>query len=328
MEEEQSDGIEAQIEPITDQEDGFPGYTEYSSENYCGCKVVKIPSLNVTFLNEWEVSLEFPVVVTFIIMSSYFLCVCSMLPNIEDASSIWYYLISVLAFLFQYSYIRVISDGPGYLPFYYPLPGPHEGDDEGPLLNDMETSPSGIISRKEQYTWAKKHPRPNRCIVSAQARRMVIRPDHFCDWTQTWIGKRNHKFFLLFNIWGFLYIILFSIIGMLAIMFVLQSGKQPFMSCIYFLYVFIGILFAMLTGTFMCSHCSSLCDNVTSWEEWNHIDPNRYNDGCVTNCEDVCGSAKQWYCWPCPYSPWKGVTNEELLERYTVDYGKVHDDNE
>jgi hypothetical protein len=33
--------------------------------------------------------------------------------------------------------------------------------------------------------------------------RFVIRADHICGWIGNWVGKRNHKQFMLFNFYGF-----------------------------------------------------------------------------------------------------------------------------
>jgi hypothetical protein len=74
-----------------------------------------------------------------------------------------------------------------------------------------EFSPSGIVASQKQVEWIETQTKPNRCIFSMSARRIVIRPDHFCGWTASWIGIRNHKFFWLFNFWGFVYISIFLI---------------------------------------------------------------------------------------------------------------------
>ena len=306
-----------------DELDDFPGFTEYRVRSFHGLfDLIEIPSIPATFIGEWEISCGFPIGVSFIIVSSYLLAVFSMLPRLKTTGSVIFFPLTILAFLFLYSYYRIIRDGPGYFPFYYPLSHREgDGEDVGLLEHDCG-SPSGIISRREQDTWARKQKRPNRCIVSATARRIVIRPDHFCDWTQTWIGKRNYKFFLLFNTWGFIYICLFLVVAFAASIIETNGNQSPIIG-VYFIYIFTAFLFVVFTGLFMCSHCSQMCSNVTSWEDWNHVPPDRYDEGCVRNTEDVCGSARQWYLWPCPVSPWTDMSNEELISGYTVDYGRI-----
>ena len=303
--------------------DDFPGFTEYQVRSFYGLfDIIEIPSIQATFVGEWEVSLGFPCAVSFIILTSYLLAAFSMLPRLQIVGIALFLPLTILAFLFLFSYFRIIRDGPGYFPFYYPMSGPGTTSETSGLLEHDRASPSGIISRSEQEAWARKQKRPNRCIVSAIGRRIVIRPDHFCDWTQTWIGKRNYKFFLLFNTWGFVYISLFLIIAFAASVIETSGNQSPILG-LYFIYIFLAFLVLILTGLFMCSHCTQMCNNTTSWEDWNNIPQDRYDQGCLRNTEDVCGSSDQWYLWPCPVSPWTHMSNEELISGYEVDYGRV-----
>ncbi|OHT12119.1 hypothetical protein TRFO_03756 [Tritrichomonas foetus] len=188
------------------------------------------------------------------------------------------------------------------------------------LLIHDEESPAGIVSNKEQLHYVKKRPKPNRCIYSSTARRIVIRPDHFCDYTQSWIGKKNFKFFVLFNTYGFLYIFFFCIFDFVSMMIEITSEKHR-MLAILFIYFCLSLMFMMMTSLFVCSHCNNACTNTTSWENWNGVNPSRYDQGCIENLEDVCGTRKKFFLWLFPISPWKGKTNFELIENY-IDYGE------
>jgi hypothetical protein len=294
----------------------FPGYTDWEYTHFCCTnRAVLTRPTNVIFLGHWEISLFMPIIVCALISSSYLVAMLLIFPSHRwgiPASVI----LSVLFFLFLSSYARTIIDGPGYFPFYYPLR--HSDDsvngDSSSLLHEDNLSPSGIASTPEQIEWVAIRPKPNRCIFSKIARRIVIRPDHFCGWTTSWIGKRNHKFFLLFNFWGFFYIGVFAFCDLLAI--IATVNKPSGILVLLMIYGFAGLMFGSMTASFICSHGEGLFKNVTSWEIWNRIPSNRFDRGCLKNIEDVFGSRKIWYCYLCPISPWTIETNEDLIEEY------------
>jgi hypothetical protein len=296
----------------------FPGYTHWEHTAFCCCRnaILTLPN-KALFLGHWEVSLPFPITVNFIITSSYLVAMLLVFPYSETRSFALPVLFSILFFLFSYSYARVIIDGPGYFPFYYPDHCPdHPGGDSVPLLHSDDLSPSGIVATSDQQAWMKFHPKPNRCIFSSVGRRIVIRPDHFCGWTTSWIGKRNHKFFMLFNFWGLIYISIFIVALFFRTHNEATNQEPSILLSVYFVYLFLAMMFAMLTGTFTVSSICSVCRNQTSWEQWNGVDRRRFDQGCLNNLEDVCGPRAGWHLYPCPVSPWKGMSNDDLVRDY------------
>jgi hypothetical protein len=298
--------------------DEFPGFTEYVSKTFHGLfNLTEVPSIHATFISDWEVSLGYPCAFFCLTVSSYIVAMIFAVPAIHTAGWFLVFPFTFLFLIFVVSYVRIMHDGPGYLPFYYPLASAHsrELSDHGSLLPAGEMSPSGIISDRNQYLWAQKQPKPRRCVLSSIGRRIIVRPDHFCLWAHTWIGRRNFKPFLLCNLWGFVYIG-----SLLHIIFRALTNdvhpKNPFHVAILFSYFFIGSVVFVTTGFFTYSYLRAMCTNTTSWERWNGVDSRRYDQGCVKNSEDVCGSADKWYCWPCPTSPWSGMTNQALIEDY------------
>lgn len=291
----------------------FPGFTEWEHrELYCFRDLIYIPAIKKYFWRHWEVSLPFPIAVLTIIISSFLIEMFSILPSLGLAGKILMVVQSIFCFLFTYSYLKIIIEGPGYYSFYWPMK--HEGfNDESPLLDEEDPSPSGIMSNEDQEKWARKREKPNRCILSRSARRIVIRPDHFCDWVQIWIGKRNYKFFILFNTYGFIYIITFLVTDFLAMVVTMRNNPNV-MLVIYLIYFFLSFMFSMFTGIFMSTHIQGMIINQTNWEEWNKI--SKYNKGCIRNMEDVCGPRKQMYLWICPTSPFKGVSNSDIVGEY------------
>jgi hypothetical protein len=303
---------------LEERESPFPGFTEYNRTRFLCCNRTLIPAIHATYWGHWEVSMGMPSVVLILILSSFGMAVASMYAPLSWGMRLWFIPLIIFAVLFVVSYLRVITDGPGFFPFYYPRQHPSRN---GSLLSQGDDhSPSGIISTPEQKAWALARPRPNRCILSTLGRRIVIRPDHFCGWTESWIGKRNYKFFLLFNIWGSLYISVFLVLDIATLINALQDGVSGW-NLVHFLYGILGIVFVIMTCMFVESHGKAMVEGQTQWEIWNQIDPERYNEGCERNMEDVCGTGNKC-CWCCPVSPWTGMTNRDLVAEYTRDYGK------
>jgi hypothetical protein len=299
----------------------FPGFTEYTRTRFLCCDKITIPAIPTTYFGQWEISFSMPSFVLLLILSSYGFCVSTMLPRSAFVAWLTLSFLRIPALLFTISYVPVITDGPGFFPFYHPMPHcPREGAGRALLAPSDDHSPSGIISAPEQKTWAKTRPRPNRCILSTLGRRIVIRPDHFCGWTESWIGKRNYKFFLLFNVWGSLYVAFFLVVDVLALVNALE-GQLSIWTLIHFLYAVLAVVFLIMMCMFVHSHGRGLVKGQTQWEIWNQVDPVRYDEGCTRNVEDVCGTGSIC-CWCCPVSPWNGMTNMELIARYRWNYGK------
>lgn len=299
----------------SNESDTLPGLTEWESKDFlCFHDLVYIPKLDSYFYGHWELNLGFPVTVVTLTIISYLFDVISIIPSFNNFVITLILLQTVLFILFLYSYLKMIIDGPGYFPFYWPLV-PDKNDDESPLINQDDPSPSGIISTKLQEKWALNRERPNRCILSRSGRRIIVKPDHFCDWAQSWIGKRNSKFFLLFSTYGFFYLLIFLLTDLSALISTLKENPRPVVS-IYLIFFFLSFIFLMLTGVYMSSHCQGMIINQTNWEEWNNIPATRYDKGFRQNIEDVCGSVSEWYLWPCPISPFTQKSNSELIMDY------------
>ncbi|OHT12365.1 DHHC zinc finger domain containing protein [Tritrichomonas foetus] len=305
----------------------FPGFSKWSRTSYCCFKnAIKVENIDSLFLGHWEIDVALPITVTIIIVSSYLVAMILIFPDLANLGIYMAPIFSILFFLFIYSYFRIIIDGPGYLPFYWPMShhdnplaahhNESNGDDLSSLLDHDDLSPSGILSTSEQYLWARSRPRPNRCTLSKEGRRFVLRPDHVCGWTASWIGKRNYKFFLLFNFWGFVYIFTFTFFCVYEIIKQARSDFPSPILAVFYMYTFLALSFSLFTGSFCLSHTHQMLVNQTSWEEWKYIDSSYFDEGVKKNIEDVCGPMSKWYTYFCPISPWIGKTNEELISNY------------
>ena len=311
----------------------FPGFPIFEEKQHCFCKMTYYPEIDTYFWGEWEFQPFMPAVVILLITSSYLFSLFFCLPKYGSES---FFIIPTLTFfcvMFLVSYIQIIKTGPGYFPFYWgsrqtpqnqsnsSLVMNHENDDEtsGYLLgtNKLECPKDGIMTNDEQYKWAHQLDRPERSILARSARRIVLRPDHLCGWTTVWIGKRNHKLFMLFNFYGFFYLTLLVIyLGRDAISQVDKLENIPIFIC-EAIYSLFAISFAMMTFSFSYTSLLGFQHNVTSWEEWNQKNLRLYDRGSFRkNLEDVCGPSTNLCDWLKPISPFTNYSNEELSNQY------------
>lgn len=106
--------------------------------------------------------------------------------------------VMLFGILFMWSYLGAVCMDPGFLPFDWIR--------TRRFWYSWEEQLSGIAMTEEQVAFAKTpENRPPGCSFSGTSGRYVIRADHICGWIANWVGKRNHKQFMLLNFWGFLF---------------------------------------------------------------------------------------------------------------------------
>lgn len=293
----------------------FPGLTRWEKAKFCGvCTASYVPVLDRWFCGTWEVEWIVPLIVVSLAFSSFGVFHFLVMPFLSNQRFWWYFLL-IFLMVFLYCYYRTIRDGPGVWPFYW------SEMEEHPELPREHDSLSGIISMDLQYQWAKDLPRPPRSTLAKSARRYVLRPDHECCYTTSWIGKRNHKFFILFNFYGFIYLSCFTILCVLKIGSVIDSNTFSFEIACLFIYGVLGANFTMTTGFFFLQSVTNTLKGVTEWEKFKELFENSpFDRGWRRNLEDVFGTS--WYCWLLPTSPWTGMTNEQLARNY-IPYANI-----
>ena len=196
-------------------------------------------------------------------------------------------------------------------PYVESLPNEHPND-----IPNTDTEFCGIISTEAQFKWAEKQPKPPRTILSESARRLVLRPDHLCRWAASWIGKRNQKFYILFNLYATLYLAIFVLNDIRAAVALSSSSGKSTLLIFEFIFGMLGAICFLITLSFFLSALYDTFHNQTQWEQWNNIDPKKFDRGLKLNCEDVFGSCNQWWSFLCPTSPWKGKKNSDLFSGY------------
>ena len=315
----------------------FPGFTQFITENFCCFKTHYIPKIEATFLGSWELNIIPPLLVFLASIASFVFSILFLFPTATE-KAILIPLLSVFLIMFLISYFKIISEGPGYFPFFWGQSiGPQNlqsvsrtedsiKDPINPYFNENENQENcdendaeylGIISSEDQYKWAEKQPKPPRTILSDTARRLVLRPDHLCKWAASWIGKRNQKFFILFNFYCVLYLIIFILFDIKAIVYQLEKeNNNSALIFFYFVFGFIGALCLLLTISFLFLNIYDAIHNITQWEQWNNIDPKKFDRGFKLNWEDVFGPCNKWWTHFIPVSPWKGKNNTDISAGY------------
>lgn len=259
-----------------------------------------------------------PSVVLFIIYSSLFVYLVFQRPNLPDIFG-WKMttFLIITALLFGISYIATILTGPGYLPFYYPLQNTSPNGDVPDYF-------SGMVTNEEQLVYVKNMKLPKRTGYFSSTRRIVIRPDHFCGWTTSFIGKKNHKLFFLFNFWGITYISVFTVCSVIAAVNIGSKTSQIFAMIISIVYAMLGFVFGLLTGNFACSMLCEFSENVTTFEDMqrhrnkgNAEKVPTYDKGCCFNWEEIFGSRTKWYLWMLPIPAFNVLDDRYLIQDFS-----------
>lgn len=178
--------------------------TQWSIKRQCSCcgpyVEVFVPSKKPRkFLRHWECQPVMPIAVTiltmfclvdyFVVAYPYSYKVCQIIAPFP---------IIITCVLFMWSYFNAVCMDPGFLPFNWVQ--------TKKFYYTWQEQLSGLAVTQTQATFAKDPKnRPPHCSFSTSFGRYVIRADHICGWISNWVGKRNHKQFMLLNLYGGLY---------------------------------------------------------------------------------------------------------------------------
>lgn len=304
----------------------FPGYSSGIIYKKYGFTFMKIQGLDTIFLGSWIIKPLVPIlsILTGLVgvpLASYF---------IFSRFSYFKTLVLIdtfLMFLFIVSFVRTSYDGPGYYPFYWALgDNPVISNDESvPFKSRFDSLPEGIISNDRQLSWARMQPRPPRSIVSRTARRIVIRPDHYCKYSETWIGKRNLKFFILFTLYATLFVGLIFLCGLIVLYDDYRKGDWGLFHFMFWFRIsgeIASFEFMGLSASFFFATIISLCRGITDWERTNKLPKEKFSQGSIIkNIEDGMGPINEFYLYLWPfYSPWTNIPNDQLVAGYNNYY--------
>jgi hypothetical protein len=179
---------------------------------------------------------------------------------------------------------------PGFLPFNWV--------ETKRFWYSWEDQLNGLAVTSLQVSFARAPPnRPPGSSFSSSAGRYVIRADHICAWIANWVGKRNHKQFILFNFYGFW-------LGLSLLSFTVAETEPPLLSLKV---TEIAILFLSLTMEGCCAFtmlavfvqllCDLLQNRTTIQRMRREKGTGAYT--CGESMREVCGNdCCGW--WLCP----------------------------
>lgn len=201
-------------------------------------------------------------------------------------------ILSFFALFVCVSYFALIYLGPGYLPYTWSATRQEH--------YTWDQAMTDLVVFSEQEKEARLAPRPPRSSYSRDARRIVLRADHFCVWAQTWVGIKNHRYFLLMTFYIVVYMLVF--LSLQAVWLAEIVGKRTF----EWIFVADGVaalavfLVGCYAGFYFCSGMANAVNNVTMVEKYKGRDLGKYDRGWIQNMEEICGPRRLALCWAVP----------------------------
>jgi hypothetical protein len=215
-----------------------------------------------------------------------------VLPGVPDSSRLFVRLVyTFFWFIHLLHFLLTYWTNPGILPWNWSQTRKRSYTD-----NEIR---DGIATTREQVLWARNHDRPGRAYFSRKQGYFILRGDHYCNWTTTWIGINNHRHFIRASYYTVLYVLFLlywtgkvyshdAIVGNTKVCLVYAG-----------VLAFLGVFTAVqaVSQTVNVSHNQTISELLTGVFA---RQPNTFNRGCVRNWEEVCGS--RYYCpmWLCP----------------------------
>jgi hypothetical protein len=267
--------------------------THYIDKSRCGCRIAYFPLGNFAIWGHWKIQPLIPLVVSLTVIAIHIIFVVdtharfpTLLTLIAANSAAGLSFLSLAV-----SYILTIVIGPGYVPFNWCKTRLRQYSWEHQMANIVQFSYQVQAARLSVD-------RPPRSSFSISALRFVLRADHYCSWARSWIGIKNHRFFMLTCFWAAVYAVL-NLVGRFFffrdlfrrfdLLALLGLGTIPLL---LFMLCFSGYHFA-------CA-CRNLGRNATSIEVWRKRTAPCYDKGCIGNYEEVCGPRACIPCWVFP----------------------------
>lgn len=289
----------------------FPGLTKWENKCSCCCfQLDKITTNNVTYINGWEIKLCPVTLIIFLSILSISTYIFMFRPRLLISKTFCDVVFFIFEFLFVYSYLITICEGPGFLPFYYPL---QIGNSDNKFTDYL----SGTVSTFSQAEYVKSQPKLRRTRYFSSVKRYVVRPDHYCYWTQQFIGKKNMKTFMLFNVYGIIFVTINFLLALFHLVFLVLESKFTVFDALYMMsYMVVSCFLIGLTGTFAYKSIKNINSNITHFEKIHPEDYSFYEEECCKNWADVFGPRSQFLYWPMPIPAFHNVDTRELAAIY------------
>ena len=204
----------------------------------------------------------------FLIFSSYFVFIKAALLIFSNSSKFFFLIFfnAIICIFLILSYINSILEGPGYLDFSYPYPLV----DKSLSFINYSNNLSGRVTTNEQLQYIKSQKYPDSIHYFKSQKWLVLRPDHNCAWA-TFIGKRNHKLFILFNFYGSIFSAIILFVCLNSIVFCIKLNIIFNFIWILGLYFLISAAFCLTFLAFLIIDIHNLIHNVTRFDQLRRI---------------------------------------------------------
>lgn len=313
------------------------------------CISIQVNNHKREFWGFLELDLFGPIFVLFLIILGNFVFANTVLRFIKHEYSERFFILEVVITcvidsMLLWAFYSASWKDPGFLPYDWKSSIPTAPNDQM-NCNEKISIPkfgwraqlSGLAVNADQIEYAKRN-RPPFASFSQTAGRYIIRADHICAWTGNWVGKRNHKQFILSAFWAILMLSHFIYLHSWCV-FRIEKENNQFKALsvnrdyIYFLgpiYTVLQFLAIMIESAFLfalfCMFFDIFIDilkGTTKIQNWkmkrNNIKiPNRKwidLSQCMRNLREVCGNSFV-LCWFIPFDAFNDVlvlTEDELL---------------
>lgn len=274
-----------------------PKYSEWQQKCDCGCcKIAYFPEIKTYYCNDWEMNCTTAIFSTLIVLLMFAFELWSLIENYSDLVQLGLIIAgSFIHFFYIVSHILTMCVSPGYLPWFWNV--------ERRKYYTQQEKWSGIITNDKQKSFALDGECPERSIVSASGRRIVLRAEVNCGWISNWIGARNIRYFIVMQIWLFAVFIYYFAVFIMDMIAIKTNGWKftvPrlafFLSILPVLITFIYFIFFIIKSIRLVLHNKS---RVFDDQEENPYDVNSF-----INCMETFGPS--WCCplwlFPLPYS--------------------------
>ncbi|OHS98667.1 DHHC zinc finger domain containing protein [Tritrichomonas foetus] len=293
----------------------------------CCFNIATFPEAEMTLCNHWIFRPIKPTIIIFVFLFVFALSLydiiafSDILDQFHDHHLKFSYawvavgLITLIFLFMTVSYFGVLCIGPGYLPYNWSQTRKTE-------LTWEETKNSFVVY-KEQVEFARAAERPPRSSFSISARRYVLRADHFCLWTESWIGLKNHRFFLLMTFYEILFTVTFICVHHWWAVYFFSIHYSEIKRAANIVQIIIPLIITVALILVSCMAvyhffvaAKNLARNLTSIERFKGIKPsdNEFDKGCFNNCAEVCG--KKIFCplWFIPFFCFKPLEDGLYLD--------------